>query len=184
LGSGYVAYTQALFEAFHPTVRVRVINRGISGNTVRDLAARWQTDVLDLNPDWLSVMIGINDVWRQFDCSMATDRHVLLSEFKTVYSGLLEITRPHLKGLVLMTPFVIDAHRKDPMRRQMDAYGKAVRKLAEEFDAVFVDTQAVFDDLMQSIPPTELAWDRIHPGPTGHMALARALLNGLEFSWS
>ena len=114
---------------------------------------------------------------------MASDRHVLLPEFEAIYIRLLETTRPHLQGLVLMTPFVIDRHREDPMRRQMDAYGRAVYALAQRFDAVFIDTQAVFDRLMESLPPTELAWDRIHPGPTGHMALARALLDGLGFSW-
>ena len=67
LGNGYVAQINAILNATHPDRSIRVLNTGISGNRVCDLKGRWQPDVLGLNPDWLSIMIGINDVWRQFD---------------------------------------------------------------------------------------------------------------------
>jgi len=67
LGNGYVSIVQAQILTKHPESRIIVINMGVGGDTVRHLKARWQTDVLDLKPDWLSIMIGINDVWRQFD---------------------------------------------------------------------------------------------------------------------
>ena len=67
IGKGYVSLVDALLTAAYPELGIRVVNMGTSGNTVRDLSARWQSDVLDLKPDWLSVMIGINDVWRQYD---------------------------------------------------------------------------------------------------------------------
>src|SRR3954452_17883523 len=66
LGKGYVSLVDALLGATYPEREIRVVNMGSSGNTVRDLKSRWRTDVLDLRPDWLSMMIGINDVWRQF----------------------------------------------------------------------------------------------------------------------
>ena len=66
LGRGYVMMVDALLGAVYPERLIRVINMGVSGNTTRDLKARWQTDVLDLKPDWLSIMIGANDVWRQY----------------------------------------------------------------------------------------------------------------------
>jgi lysophospholipase L1-like esterase len=78
IGKGYVAYVDALLGAAYPERQIRVVNMGCSGNTVRDLAARWQTDVLDLQPDWLSIMIGINDVWRQFDIPRQPECHVTL----------------------------------------------------------------------------------------------------------
>src|SRR6187549_1184127 len=67
LGRGYVMMVDALLGAVYPERMIRVINMGVSGNTTRDLKTRWQTDVLDLKPDRLSIMIGANDVWRQFD---------------------------------------------------------------------------------------------------------------------
>lgn len=83
LGDGYVNLLNAFFTANSPQSRLRIINMGTSGNTVRDLAARWQSDVIALNPDWLSIMIGINDVWRQFDARLQTETHVTLDEYAT-----------------------------------------------------------------------------------------------------
>ena len=67
LGRGYVTMVEALLGAAYPQLGIRVVNMGNGGNQVRDLKDRWQTDVIALQPDWLSVYIGINDVWRQFD---------------------------------------------------------------------------------------------------------------------
>src|SRR5436309_12423487 len=81
LGKGYVMMVEALLGAVYPDQWIRTVNQGISGNTVRDLKARWQTDVLDLAPDWVSIMIVANDVWRQFDSPLQTETHVLLEEY-------------------------------------------------------------------------------------------------------
>jgi lysophospholipase L1-like esterase len=182
-GQGYVAYFQALFEATRPGHSIRVVNRGVSGNTIVDLRARWPRDVLAPKPDWLSVMIGINDVWRQFDCPLQTELHVLLPDFKAIYAELLALVRPRLDGLILATPFILEKDRADPLRKTMDAYGAAVRALAVQFDAVLVDTQLICDELMASLHPTSLAWDRIHLNATGHMALARGFLQAVGYEW-
>jgi lysophospholipase L1-like esterase len=91
---------------------------------VRDLAGRWQSDVLNLKPDWVSIMIGIHDVWRQFDAPLQTEWHVSLDEYSSVLEQLVRTTRPQLKGLVLMTPYFIEPNRADPMRVMMDMYGR------------------------------------------------------------
>jgi len=179
-GRGYVSFIEAWFGATRPADQIRVINRGTSGHTVRDLAARWQADVLASPPDWLSIMIGINDVWRQFDTPLRTDLHVPLAEYRSVLTELVTRTRPQVKGLVLATPYLIEPNRADPMRQMMDAYGAVVRELATKHDAVFVDTQAAFDAITAHTHPMTLAWDRIHPNTTGHLALARAFLLALN----
>lgn len=183
LGKGYVALVDALLGTCYPAQGVRVVNMGISGNTVRDLKARWQTDVLDLRPDWLSVMIGINDVWRQFDSPGRAEQHVGLEEYESTLRELVSQARPRVRGLVLMTPFYIESNRADAMRAMMDRYGAVVRKVAGEHEAVFVDTQAAFDAALEHYYPATLAWDRVHPGQTGHMILARAFLNAIGFRW-
>lgn len=180
LGNGYVSLVNALLWATAPRQNIRIRNLGVSGSTVRDLAGRWQADVLDLKPDWLSIMIGINDVWRQFDAPLQKEWHVLLDEYAATLEELICRTRPHLKGLVLMTPYFIEANRADPMRAAMDRYGQAVAELAARHHAVLVDTQAAFDDLLAVVHPVALAPDRIHPTLTGHMVIARAFLAALE----
>lgn len=181
LGDGYVAIVNALLAATQPQVRVRVLNTGISGNRVMDLAARWQTDVLDLRPDWLSVMIGINDVWRQFDDAFNPEQ-IGIERYELVYRDLLKKIRPALSGLVLMTPFFIEANKNDPMRAMMDQYGRVVARLAGEFDAVFVDTQAAFDAYLAHRPTQSLCGDRVHPNKTGHSILAMAFLKAVGWS--
>lgn len=178
-GHGYVSLVEAWLGATRPADRIRIINRGTSGHTVRDLSARWETDVLAPAPDWVSIMIGVNDVWRQFDTPLRADLQVLLPEYRATLENLVARTRPRVKGLVLATPFFIEPHRADPMRATMDAYGAVVRELAAAHDAVFVDTQAAFDTVTVHSHPMTLAWDRIHPNPTGHLIIARAFLGAL-----
>ena len=182
LGKGYVSFVDALLNSVYPQSAIRVINMGISGNTVRDLKARWQTDVLDLKPDWLSTMIGINDVWRQFDSPKQTERHVFPEEYETTLRDLIKQTKPSLKGFVLMTPFYIEQNAADPMRAKMDLYGGIVKRIATETGAVFVDTQAAFNEALKYQYAGNLAWDRVHPGATGHMILALAFLKGIGFA--
>ena len=183
LGHGYVAETAALLMAVYPARSVRVINMGISGNTVRDLAARWDTDVLVLKPDWLSVMIGINDVWRHFDAVRQAEA-VPPEEFVRTYDGLLIRTHAQLKGLVLMTPYYIEPAPTDAMRQRMNEYGAIVKQLAMEHDAICVDTQAAFDRALVHHESAVFSADRVHPNRIGHMILARAFLNAVGFAWS
>lgn len=183
LGRGYVTQVEALLSATYPERRIRVANVGCSGNTVRDLKERWERDVLALRPDWLSVFIGVNDVWRQFDLPRMRETHVGIREYERTLDALLARTRPGLSGLILMTPFFVEPNRRDPMRRRMDAYGAVVKKLAKRHDAVLVDVQAAFDRLLHHQHPASLAWDRIHVNQAGHMAIARAFLTAIGYKW-
>lgn len=184
LGRGYAAYADGLLQAVYPELGIRVVNMGISGNTVRDLKARWQTDVLDLKPDWLSIMIGTNDVWRHFDTPTIKEWQVPEEEYAATLDELVARTKPHVKGIVLMTPFYLEPNRADAMRAKMDRYGGIVKETAKRHGTLFVDTQAAFDAVLAHLYPATLAWDRVHPNVSGHMTLARSLLNALGFEWS
>lgn len=183
LGKGYVTLVDAHLQSRYPEKRIRVVNVGSSGNNVRDLKARWQTDVIDLKPDWLSIMIGINDVWRQFDTPYQTEWGVPLDEYEKTLAGLVEQTKPLVKGLVLMTPYFIEPNQDDAMRACMDNYGKVVRNLAKKYGTFFVDTQAAFDEVLKDTHPMSLAWDRVHPNQIGHMILAKAFLKVIDYQW-
>ena len=180
LGHGYVNLVNALMLVERPEQNIRIINKGLSGNTVLDLKQRWDDDVLAHKPDWLSVMIGINDVWRQFDTPQRTESHVGPELYEATLRELLAKTRPQLSGLVLMSPYMIETNLSDPMRQQMDTYGAIVKSVAADLDAIYVDTQAAIDRVLQHVHPMSLAWDRIHPGTAGHMILARAFLAAME----
>jgi lysophospholipase L1-like esterase len=183
LGSGYVHFVHLLTAAADPALRLQILNMGVGGNTVRDLAARWENDVMAQAPDWLSIMIGINDVWRQFDPAVPNDQRISVEEFSGTLERLIATVRPRLQGLVLMTPYYIEPDRMDPMRAMMDRFGEAVRRLAAKFRAEFVDTQAAMDLALREYSPAELAPDRVHVNAVGHMILARAFLNAVDYSW-
>ncbi len=180
-GTSYVADVGALLGCMYPEMHYRVVNMGISGNQARDLEARWQTDVMDQHPDWVSVLIGINDVWRQFDSPEMKGEHVSPEDYEACYERLITRTLPHVKGMVLMTPYFMEPNRQDPMRARMDEYGAIVKKLADRHHLIFVDLQAGWDKLFQHMHPCNIAWDRIHPNQTGHMYIAKQFLDAVGF---
>jgi lysophospholipase L1-like esterase len=178
LGNGYVAKVDAALAALGSQPAIRVLNTGVGGDTVRNLALRWERDVVALEPDWLSVMVGINDVWRLFD-GVDSSAAVMPDEFERVYDGLVSRTLPRLKGLVLISPFYVQDMRSDPLRRRMDEYGAIVKALAARRGALFVDAQAPLDAALAARDYTDLAGDRVHPTAEGHLILARAFLGAI-----
>ena len=183
LGDGYVSFVDSLLASSYPELNIRVFNTGISGNRIIDLNTRWQADVLDLAPDWLTVMIGINDVWRKFDNHLDPNQ-VTIDKFKNIYRKLLEQTRQKLKGLVLISPYFIEPNLSDPMRKKMDSYSRVVEQLAHEYDAIFVNVQVAFDHYLVHRPSQSLCNDRVHPNKTGHMIITKSFLTSMEFNWN
>ena len=182
-GNGYVNVVNGLLGAIYADQRIRVVNQGHSGDTVLNLKERWETDVVALKPDWLCIMIGINDVWRQMDLPLLTDTHVTLDQYESTLEELVSSTRPSLKGLVLMTPFYIEANPSESMRSMMDQYGEVVKRIADAYDAIFVDTQAAFDKVLENWYAAAIAWDRVHPNQVGTTVLAKAFLDSIGFKW-
>jgi lysophospholipase L1-like esterase len=183
IGKGYVAQVEALISSTYPQRKIRVVNVGSDGHTVRDLKARWQSDVIDLNPDWLSIMIGVNDVWRQYDTPYIKESHVYIDEYKLTLNELVQQSKPHVKGIILMTPFYLEPNPNDAMRAMMDQYGQAVKAIAKDHGTLFVDIQAAFAPVLKELYPATLGWDRVHPNQVGHMVITRAFLDAIDFSW-
>lgn len=182
LGNGYVSLVNALINSQYAHHPVRILNTGISGNRVTDLQQRWDDDVLGHNPDWLSIMIGINDVWRHFDNPLMQEQ-VNIGQYEEVLENLITQTKPKLKGLILMSPFYLETNRNDPMRVMMDQYSLVIKNLADKHGAVFVDVQAAFDNYLKGQPTQTLCSDRVHPNLTGHMIIAKAFVDAIGFSW-
>ncbi|MCR8657572.1 SGNH/GDSL hydrolase family protein [Paenibacillus endoradicis] len=183
LGRGYVSLVNGLLQSTYPELGIRVVNKGTSGNTVRDLKARWQEDVIQQRPDWLAIMIGINDVWRQYDAPFITDYHVYIDEYEATLHSLITEAKQSVPNIVLMTPFYIEPNVNDAMRATMDQYGAVVKRLGAELELQVIDIQAAFEGVLQHLYPATLAWDRVHPTPAGHLVLAKAFLKEVGFVW-
>lgn len=184
LGHGYAYIIAAHLGHELAEKRPHFINRGISGNRVSDLYARWNEDAISLRPDLISILIGVNDAWRLMSGlpSGVTDR------FERAYRHLLDETKevlPQTK-LVLCEPFILRtgavADRWDEWRTQLNAYSETVRGLAEEYQAVFVPLQASFDQAASRTDAAYWLWDGVHPTAAGHDLIAREWLSVIQNS--
>jgi len=161
LGHGYVFIIAARHGAAFPDRKLDFINRGVSGNTVLDLEKRWQKDTLDLKPDILSILIGVND----------DGRGVPLDQYEQVYDKLITQARaanPKLK-LVLGEPFVKPTGKvsEDILKRQ-----EIVARLAQKHGAALVHFQRIFDEAAKRAPADYWVWDNVHPTYRGHQLMA------------
>ena len=181
-GNGYVSLAQALLQARYPELRLTLVNKGVSGDTTRQLDARWQSDVLAERPDWLSVMIGINDVWRTFD-NPGAGMDVPLVEYEATLRRLLQTAIEHTGArLIVMEPYMIEPDHTARMRRMMDDYGAAARRIGAELGAVVVRTQEAFDAALTTTQASAWASDKIHPELAGHAVIALAWLRAVGFT--
>lgn len=177
MGHGYACNIAGRLSVDFPEKNYKFINRGVSGNKVTDLAERWQKDVLDLKPDVLSVLVGVNDSNAYLQDSSTG---VSLRQYEDTYRNLLKQAKTEIPKLrfVLGEPFCLPFSSSEPGRteiqRDLAKRAAIVKKLALEFKAVFVPYQQVFDEALQSAPEKYWIWDHIHPTVAGHELMARA----------
>ncbi len=183
-GTGYPNIVQGLLTSVYPDYMIRVVNMGVSGNTSRDLKARWKADTLDLRPDWVSIMIGINDIWRQFDVPQCPEASVGPDDYRRNLQDILDMTKPVVQGIVLLPPVFWELNTKDPMAARAREYGAICRELAEKNGVLFADAQAYADRVLKHCHPAYISWDRVHPNIPGHNVLAHALLDALDFDFN
>lgn len=183
LGNGYVREVDSLLNAFYPEVHVRVVNSGVNGNSSADMLERWQRDVLDLKPDYVSLLIGANDVWRQFDSPCHTGQHIMPEDTEQNIRKMIEMTIGKVKKMFLISPYFMEPNREDPMRIRMDEYGSICKSLAREYGLEYVDFQGAYDKYFKFRHPSSIAWDRIHPNRVGGTVMAREFLSHCGFDF-
>lgn len=181
MGHGYAFSIASRVGAAFPGKQNSFYNRGISGNTITDLAARWQNDTLNLKPDVLSILVGIND-----SSSVINNNNnaVTVAKYEAVYRDLINQTKAALPEclLVLCEPFILPvgkikdnwtAYSDDVKQRQ-----QVVSKLAKEFNTVFVPLQTVFDAAHNNaiVADEYWIWDGIHPTYSGHELITKEWL--------
>lgn len=181
LGNGYVREIDSMLNAFYPEVHVRVVNSGVNGNTSTEMLERWQRDVLSFEPDYVSLLIGANDVWRQFDSPSYTGQHVLPDETEKNIRTMIEMTVSKVKKMFIISPYYMEPLKDDPMRARMDEYGAICKRLADEYGCEYVDFQGMYDDYFKYRHSSSIAWDRVHPSRAGAMLMAREFLSHCDF---
>lgn len=184
VGFGYVRVLENMFAAYYPEVFLRITNSGVSGNTSRGLLARFDRDVVELNPDWVSICIGINDVWRQFDSPAILNGHVLPDEYERNVEEMILKVKGKVKGIFILSPYIMEVNKEDFMRKRMDEYVAISKKLAEKHGCIFVDFQKVYEDYCKIRHSSYISWDRIHPNQVGSTLMAREFLKYCDFDFN
>ncbi len=176
LGNGYVKKVTELITAKYPERRIRYVNKGIGGDIVEGLEARWDTDVIAEKPNWLSVKIGINNASRQLGAGIPNEAY--LPEWETCYRRILTRARDELGvGLFIFETFYIEEDVPQPRPLDVDAYNEIIHRLANEFNARLIRTNEAFDRAVAARPGT--LWttqDGVHPNPEGHTLMALEFL--------
>ena len=178
VGTGYVMMVAERFLAKHPEVNVRFLNRGISGDRVRDLRKRWEKDCLSLRPGVVSILIGVNDTLETFFWGEPSS----VESFEEDFVSILNLTRKNLDAqIVLLEPFLLSLSKEQIVLRQdIDARIKVVRKLAKEFKTDLVQLDLIFSEAAKVKTPEFWSMDGVHPTPAGHGLIAESWLGNME----
>ncbi len=180
LGSGYPNLIAARLLADRPDIEWNIINRGISGNRVVDLYSRWKSDALNLKPDMISIMIGVNDTWHE----KAFQNGVEVPRYARIYRELLQWSRDTLPNVkfVLMEPYVhvfgaVDQTWVDEINQRRDV----VKQLAADFNAIFIPCQTILDNALAKAPKEYWTRDGVHPSLAGHQLFTDAWIKAVTF---
>ena len=181
-GYGYATLVAAKLLFDHPG-QFSVINRGISGNRVVDLYARIKKDFINLRPDYLSILIGVNDVWHEY---AAEPNGVSDERYFKVYDLLIEELRAELPDtkIYILEPFVLkgagtEAHWEE-FDREVRLRAKSAKKIAEKYNLTFIPLQDKFDAMCEKCEVSYWLWDGVHPTAAGHELIARSLIEAVK----
>ncbi len=177
IGHSYPYPVAAYYGSTYPEKNFDFLSRGVSGDTIRNLYDRWQTDTLSLKPDILCVLIGVNDAVSR--CS--TEEENYIDVYESTYRSLLEQAlrvNPEIK-FVILEPFTLNTGNLEnftEVKKNVKAFAKASKDIADDFGAVFIPLQKIFDDALKKAPVSYWIWDSIHPTYNGHGLIAQAFI--------
>ncbi|MHC4395459.1 MAG: SGNH/GDSL hydrolase family protein [Planctomycetota bacterium] len=173
-GFGFVHFAANLLLAKYPRLNLDIINTGISGNTIRELKGRWEKDCLEHKPDILNILIGINDLWRQYGEPEQLPQAVYLEEYESTYRQLLSTTKQQCGcQLILVEPFMFCSDSENEMFKGLWDYIDIVHRLTVEFEAVVVPLQKFIDEQIEQVPAERWSLDYVHPYVWAHAWIAQ-----------
>ncbi|PRY52403.1 secreted protein [Arcticibacter pallidicorallinus] len=179
MGSGYAFLASANLMASYPEKSLKIYNRGISGNKVYQLADRWERDTIEIQPDVLSILIGVNDFWHMMNGTYKGT----LETYRNDYRNLLTLTKEKLPNvqLIIGEPFALKGTSVKPDWFPLfHDYRAAAREIANEFNATFIPFQQIFDKALELAPVSYWAPDGVHPSIAGAQLMAGSVLQAFR----
>ena len=181
-GKGYAKMVVDLITAKYPERAIEYVNVGISGNTSADLVKRWEDDVIRLNPDWLTIKIGINDLWASMDKKPTA---ITPENYRNNLLLILTETKKKTKAkIILIDPFYMSTNKNNEsvesaFLRQLPEYICIVEEMSKKFKLARVKTHEIFQKHLKIRPRNHFGIEPVHPNLSGHMIIANELLRVL-----
>ncbi len=176
LGNGYVKILADKLRPIYPDMDIELINKGISGNEVCDLLARAKSDVIDLHPDVVVIMIGINNVIHQFKVGKILD----FDQFEKDFTALLKTFKDAKIPLIFLEPFLLPAPDKKRMRQLFNRELEIINRIGLEYADEFVAYDEMFNGLALTIPYKQYSEDGVHPTYDGSHIIADQAIKAIR----
>ena len=179
LGAGYPKYAAELIAAAHPELDIEFINFGIGGNRTCQLFDRLYKDCIEFQPDVVSILIGINDIWHRYGGEKIATTDLQLA---TNYRAILERLKNETDAKIIMiAPYVLDVDDKQQMKDDLVSVGAIIRELADEFADVFIPLDKLFDEAILTQPePKYYSGDGVHPNVNGAQFIGKVYAAAIE----
>lgn len=183
MGVGYAKMVADKVVANHPSLKAQFINKGISGHTVVDLATRWEDDAIRLKPNWLSILIGINDLHRVL---MNREGPVSVDLYRTTYDSILSrVVEACKPNIILLEPFYISTDRSGTSFRSqvldvIPSYIEVVHEMSKKYGTMLIRTHDVFQEQIKYRHPDHFCPEPVHPNVAGHTVIAEELYRMLS----
>lgn len=188
LGEGYPAMVSAELEKSFPG-EYKFINKGVGGDKITSIYERMQQDITDLKPDYMSLLVGVNDVWHRYEFTHIGTSAVKYKETYDLLLSKLKSDFPDLK-LIIMGPFVLEGTATADRESHLDRYAVFTKEVAEmaeiakslavKYECPFIDLQSVFDEAVKTVPANKLLSDGVHPTKKGHELITEKWLEAFN----
>lgn len=177
LGNGYASIAAPLIKEAHPELDIEFINLGISGNRTGQLFDRIQYDAVDLKPDIVSILVGINDLWHRYIGVGTTDEQIELN-----YRCILDRIKNETDAKIMMIcPYLLDCEDKTRIREGLKTLIPIVRKLAAEYADVYLPLDELFEEALKTQPePKFYSGDGVHPNANGARFIGEHYAKAIE----
>ncbi len=177
LGDGYVKYVTDELRNRYPKVDFEFINKGISGNRTKDLVARLESDFVEIQPDIVTILIGVNDSWRRYDMNDPTSAEEFRNNYETVLKALKERTTAKI---IMLESFLIYNKDHEHFREDLNPKLDETRLLAMKYADAFIPLDGLFAAACVGRDESDFSIDGFHPVEDGKKLIASHLLDVLD----
>lgn len=176
LGDSYVANIFVQMWASDPEAGIKIMNTATSGDTSRMLRKRFESEVLAYPADYLFIMIGVNDCWREYEDPIYAHAAPSVDEYRENMEYMIKGALDIGEKPVLVSPYFLELYKEDPMRAKCDKLNGVLRELAKKYSLHYIDVQSVFDDYISKVSSYVVSGDRVHPKAIGKQVIAKTIM--------